>query len=93
MNREKSDLIQTRAEGVMARFAHDLQLRVDRFEGQLHLEFDSDKWSATIRIAVEDLSVEGVLRGGSRQEWALLVGPKAHQGQDQRRSFPAPRCW
>ena len=47
----------------MARLAHDLQLRVAHFDGQLHIEQESERWSATLRIGVDDLLVEGVLRG------------------------------
>jgi phosphotransferase system HPr-like phosphotransfer protein len=64
-------VIHTRAEGLMARLAHDLELRAEGFEGQLHVEEDGQTWSGALRFPVAGLRVVGARKGEHVDEGAL----------------------
>ncbi|MEZ4437787.1 MAG: hypothetical protein R3B72_01745 [Polyangiaceae bacterium] len=82
--------LRTRAKGLLGKLAHDLEIRVRDFDGEVTV--DGEAWTATLTIAVADLEVVGALRGnkvdravlssGDRQEierkirQEVLVGPK-----------------
>lgn len=53
--------IRTRAQGMLARLAHDLSILARSIEGQAQL-LDKDGWSAALTVA-PSLFVEGVLKG------------------------------
>jgi hypothetical protein len=53
--------IRTRAQGMLARLAHDLSILARSVEGQAEV-LDKDRWSATLTVA-PSLFVEGVLKG------------------------------
>jgi hypothetical protein len=54
--------IRTRATGLLARFAHDLEITAEDFEGSV--EVDGDRWSTDILFPVRRLRVVGSLRDG-----------------------------
>jgi hypothetical protein len=59
---ESTFVVRTRAKGLLARLAHDLELRAARFEGTVALAEDAS-WSAELRFPVNELKVAGTLRG------------------------------
>ena len=54
--------IRTRATGLLARFAHDLEITAEGFEGSV--EIDGDRWSTDLLFPVRRLHVVGSLRDG-----------------------------
>ncbi len=68
---ESTVVVRTRAEGLMSRLAHDLELRAGQFEGQVRLEDDEQNWSASLRFPIVGLTVVGVLRAGAVDEGVL----------------------
>jgi len=68
-------LIHTRAEGLLARLAHDLELRVRSVEGKVSL--DGDAWTAELSAPVSGIEVVGVLRGDAVDEGALSSSDRA----------------
>lgn len=55
-------LIRTRAEGMLARLAHDLEIRVADFKAEV--EREEERWRIDLRIPVDQLHVAGVLKRG-----------------------------
>ncbi|EYF03486.1 hypothetical protein [Chondromyces apiculatus] len=53
--------LRTRAAGVLARLAHDLEITAKGMRAQAHL--DGEAWTAEVFITVADLEVAGTLRG------------------------------
>ena len=53
--------LRTRAKGLLAKLAHDLELEAGRFEGSV--ELNGTGWTAELAIVVRDLHVVGSLRG------------------------------
>ncbi|HZO11904.1 MAG TPA: hypothetical protein VFB62_01555, partial [Polyangiaceae bacterium] len=53
--------LRTRAKGLLAKLAHDLELEARRFEGSV--ELDGSAWTARLAFPVRDLHVVGSLRG------------------------------
>jgi hypothetical protein len=53
--------IRTRAKGLLAKLAHDLEIQAMEFDGEV--ELDGDSWTATLRFDVAKLEVVGALRG------------------------------
>jgi hypothetical protein len=70
---ESTIVVRTRAEGLLSRLAHDLELHAKQLEGQVHLEDDEQAWSATLRFPIVGLTVVGVLRAGAVDEGVLSV--------------------
>ena len=54
--------IRTRAEGMLARFAHDLEISADTVEAEV--ERDGEAWRATLHIPVRQLRVVGTVNNG-----------------------------
>ncbi len=52
--------VRTRAVGMLARLAHDLEIVATRFDA--HAELDGDAWSGELSIPVDGLEVAGVLK-------------------------------
>lgn len=66
MNREidrqaSTFTIRTRAKGLLAKLAHDLEIQAGRFDGEV--DVDGDRWSARLRFPVSALTVVGALKG------------------------------
>jgi hypothetical protein len=66
--------MQTRATGLLARFAHDLEIEAPDLDAELSV--DGEKWNATLRFPVARLRVVGVLRKGRLDETVLSAGDK-----------------
>ena len=62
-------VVHTRAEGLLARFAHDLELSTRALEGTATL--DGDAWTAELWAPVSSLEVEGVLHGATLDRTVL----------------------
>ena len=54
--------LRTRAKGLLARLAHDLQIHARDVTGEATR--DSDRWTAELRVTIDGLRVEGVVRSG-----------------------------
>jgi hypothetical protein len=54
-------VMHTKATGLLARFAHNLELEATRFEAELGA--DGERWVAELRVPVRGLRVVGVRRG------------------------------
>ncbi|MFO0755158.1 MAG: hypothetical protein U0359_01600 [Byssovorax sp.] len=67
-------LVHTRAEGLLARLAHDLELSSKEISGTASL--DGDAWTAELDVPVRSLTVEGVLRGDVVDHAALSGGDR-----------------
>jgi hypothetical protein len=67
--------VRTRAKGLLARLAHDLELRATRFEGTV--ELDGASWSAELRFPVRELKVAGTLRGDAVDSEVLSSSDRA----------------
>ncbi len=67
--------IRTRAKGMLARLAHDLEIAASRFEGDVELE--EEAWNARLSFAVAELRVAGALKGGR-------VDPQAISNSDKQ---------
>lgn len=74
--------VRTRAEGLLARMAHDLELAAPLFRGRATR--DGDAWTADLSVAVASLRVVGVLRGNHLDGAALSAGDRAQIEQKMR---------
>ena len=54
-------VVRTRAVGMLARLAHDLELVATRFDARA--EIDGDAWTGSLSIPVDALEVAGALKG------------------------------
>jgi len=54
--------VRTKAVGMLARFAHDLEIVARQIDGTLSM--DGDSWTAQLTIRARDLAVAGVVRRG-----------------------------
>ncbi len=68
-------LVHTRAEGLLARFAHDLELSCSNIEGRASLE--GDAWTAELSARVAAIKVEGVLKGTALDRSVLADNDRA----------------
>lgn len=67
-------LVHTRAEGLLARLAHDLQLSTRDLSATLTL--DGDTWSAALQTPVRSLAVDGVLHGDTLDRTVLSASDR-----------------
>lgn len=67
--------VRTRAKGMLARLAHDLEIAATRFEGEVTT--DGDAWTATLSVAVAGLNVAGVLKNGRVDRNTLSASDKS----------------
>ena len=77
-----SIILRTRAEGLLARFAHDLELAAPLLRGKVTL--DGDAWTADISVAVASLRVVGVVNGTEVDRVALSSSDRARIEQKMR---------
>ncbi|HHH11275.1 MAG TPA: hypothetical protein ENK23_04285, partial [Sorangium sp.] len=68
--------LRTRATGMLARLAHDLEISAGAFEAEL--QRDGDKWQATLTFPVDRLTVVGALRHG-RVDRSILSDKDRHE--------------
>jgi hypothetical protein len=61
--------VRTRAKGLLARLAHDLEIEAKGFSGSI--ELDGDAWHGELRFPIGELRVVGSLRG-DRVDRAVL---------------------
>lgn len=66
--------IRTRAVGMLARLAHDLEIAASELRGLARL--DGDTWTAELSIPAAGLRVAGVLRGDRLDPDALSAGDR-----------------
>ncbi|WP_437817944.1 hypothetical protein [Sorangium sp. So ce1078] len=66
--------IRTRAVGMLARLAHDLEITASELRGRARL--DGDAWTAELEVRVASLCVAGVLRGDRLDPDALSAGDR-----------------
>jgi hypothetical protein len=62
-------VVRTQATGLLARFAHDLEIAAQRFEAELGGE--GQRWQGTLRFPVGAMRVVGVVRKGEVDETVL----------------------
>jgi hypothetical protein len=74
--------VRTRAEGLLARFAHDLELTSTEVSGQVTL--DGDAWTAELSVPVASLRVVGALHGDAVDRAVLSAGDRAQIEQKMR---------
>lgn len=74
--------LRTRAEGLLARVAHDLEIAAPLFRGRATL--DGDTWTAELGVAVASLRVAGVVRGTDVDRGALSSSDRAQIEQKMR---------
>ncbi len=67
--------IRTRASGLLAKLAHDLEIAARDFTG--HVELDGERWTAELAFPVASLRVIGVVRGGQVDRGVLSAGDVA----------------
>ena len=67
--------IRTRASGLLARLAHDLELRATVLEGSV--EEEPVSWTTDLRVVVAGLRVAGTLRGDRLDPAALSASDRA----------------
>lgn len=67
-------IIRTRAVGMLARLAHDLEITATRLRGRARP--DGDAWTAELEIEVAGLRVAGILRGDRLETDALSAGDR-----------------
>lgn len=67
-------LVHTRAQGLLARLAHDLELSSRALAGKATLE--GDAWTAELELPVPSLAVEGVLHGETLDRTVLSPGDR-----------------
>jgi hypothetical protein len=68
-------VLRTRATGLLARFAHDLELVSTSLRGKATL--DGDAWTAELTVPVASLHVAGVLHGDRLDPTTLSPGDRA----------------
>ncbi|XXY47972.1 hypothetical protein WME91_49010 [Sorangium sp. So ce269] len=66
--------IRTRAVGMLARLAHDLEITASELSGRARL--DGDAWTAELAVRAAALRVAGVLRGDRLDPEALSAGDR-----------------
>lgn len=74
--------LRTRAEGLLARLAHDLELTSSDVSGQVTV--DGDAWTAELSVPVASLRVVGALRGDEVDRAALSAGDRARIEEKMR---------
>lgn len=74
--------IRTRAEGLFARFAHDLELTGREVSGNVTV--DGDTWTADLSVPVTALRVSGALHGTELDRAALSARDRARIEQKMR---------
>lgn len=74
--------LRTRAEGLLARVAHDLEFAAPVFRGKVTL--DGEAWTAELGVAVASLRVVGVIRGSALDRVALSSSDRAQIEQKMR---------
>jgi hypothetical protein len=74
--------VRTRAEGLLARLAHDLELRSTDVSGTVTL--DGAAWTATLSVPVASLRVVGALHGDAVDLTVLSAGDRAQIEQKMR---------
>ena len=74
--------VRTRAEGLLARFAHDLELTGREVSGNVTV--DGDAWTANLSVPVAALRVSGVLHGAEVDRSALSASDRAQVEQKMR---------
>ena len=67
--------IRTRASGLLARLAHDLEIRATALEGSV--EEEALIWTTDLRVAVSGLRVAGTLHGDRLDQAALSASDRA----------------
>ncbi|MEO7331303.1 MAG: hypothetical protein ABI193_22195 [Minicystis sp.] len=67
-------LVHTRAEGLLARLAHALQLSTPELTGTATLE--GEAWTADLRVPVRSLMVDGVLHGDTLDRTVLSAADR-----------------
>lgn len=67
--------VRTRAVGLLARLAHDLEISAGRFDGEVNDE--GGAWTARLVIPVDSLRVSGVVRGDRVEQGALSPNDQA----------------
>lgn len=80
--------VRTRARGMLAALAHDLELRTSELEG--HATLDGETWSAELGVPVASLRVAGTLRG-DRLDTAALSGADRAEIERKIREEVLPR--
>src|SRR5690349_5313634 len=66
--------IHTRAVGMLARLAHDLEITASELRGRARL--DGESWTAELEVRVAKLRVAGVLRGERLDPEALSAADR-----------------
>ena len=74
--------LRTRAEGLLARVAHDLEIAAPLFRGRVTL--DGEAWTAELGVAVASLRVVGVVHGAALDRAALSSSDRAQIEQKMR---------
>ena len=74
--------LRTRAEGLLARLAHDLEIAAPLFRGRVTL--DGEAWTAEVGVAVASLRVVGVVHGTELDRAALSSSDRAQIEQKMR---------
>ncbi len=74
--------LRTRAEGLLARMAHDLEIAAPLLRGGATR--DGDAWTADLSVAVTSLRVVGVLHGADLDRAALSSSDRAQIEQKMR---------
>lgn len=72
---ESKLLLHTKATGLLARFAHDLEIACSGFSALVSV--DGDSWNATLQVPVSGLSVVGVLHGDAVDKSVLSASDRA----------------
>ncbi|MGK4005944.1 hypothetical protein WMF31_25205 [Sorangium sp. So ce1036] len=67
-------VVRTRAIGMLARLAHDLEITAARLRGRARL--DGASWTAELEVDVAGLRVAGILRGDRLDPDALSAGDR-----------------
>jgi len=68
--RASSVILRTRATGLLARFAHDLEISAEGFEGSV--EADGDRWSTELLFPVRRLRVIGSLKKDGKVDFSAI---------------------
>jgi hypothetical protein len=74
--------LRTRAEGLLARLAHDLELTSAEVSG--HVDVDGDAWTAELSVPVASLRVVGALHGDAVDSAVLSAADRAQIEQKMR---------
>ncbi len=74
--------LRTRAEGLLARLAHDLEITSASVGGTATL--DGDAWTADLSVPVASLAVDGVLHGDALDRATLSARDRAQIEQKMR---------